>query len=466
MVSACAPLWWPLFLTLAHAHTHTHTRAHRLQDPAEPNFITTRVAFVGPGGALADPRPLRNLLRHAALSQLSDGRILSTFPTDRGPEDCHYAIEDYAMQWLEALRIYHGATGDDAFVAEVYPTLTAQMDYFLARVTPRGLLLARQYTSFDDPLAYNYAEGAALNAFFYKSLVDAAALAAVVNATADVARFSTAARSLQLSFNAVLWNATAGAYNSGFLAAPGNHSQPGDELLGPSVHANLLALDRGVVPPERSNSTLAWWTANLNNPGSFHCCTNPDTRAMIAARAGVGMTVTHYWVFSALFAADTAARDAQAVAQMQLAWADMVATSADTGTVWEQLHSPESCHNYGAVPAYFLSAFVLGVRLNGPVWLRALRVEPRLGGLSRASGAIVTELGVVNASYAVEGGVLSFSLGVPGGAEAVALRLPDADGASLVLNGRGTPTAAEGRYSVVNITGGAWEGSIKLLASV
>ena len=55
-----------------------------LQDPAEPNFITTRVAFAGPGGALADARPLRNLLRHAALSQLPDGRILSTFPTDRG----------------------------------------------------------------------------------------------------------------------------------------------------------------------------------------------------------------------------------------------------------------------------------------------------------------------------------------------------------------------------------------------
>lgn len=61
------------------------------QDPAEPNFITTRVAFAGPpipggsgGPAYSDARPLRNLLRHAALSQVADGRILATFPTDRG----------------------------------------------------------------------------------------------------------------------------------------------------------------------------------------------------------------------------------------------------------------------------------------------------------------------------------------------------------------------------------------------
>ena len=63
-----------------------------LQDPAEPNFITTRVAFAAADGTLSDPRPLRNILRHAALSQLADGRILSTFPTDRGPSDCHYSV--------------------------------------------------------------------------------------------------------------------------------------------------------------------------------------------------------------------------------------------------------------------------------------------------------------------------------------------------------------------------------------
>lgn len=435
-----------------------------LQDPAEPNFITTRVAFVGPGGALSDPRPLRNLLRHAALSQLSDGRILSTFPTDRGPEDCHYSIEDYAMQWVEALRMYHEATGDDAFVAEMYPTLVAQLAYFLARITPRGLLLARQYTSFDDPLAYNHAEGAALNAFFYKALVDSAALAAVVGETEDAARFSASAVNLAAAFNAQLWNASAGAFNSGWLAAPGNNSQPGTDLLGPSVHGNLLALERGVVPADRVNTTREWFRDNFNNAGALHCCNNPDAAAMVAEKAGVAMTVTHYWVFQVLFAADTAAYDAAAVAQMRGAWGDMVSNSNDTQTLWENLHGPESCHNYGAVPAYFLSSFVLGVRLSGPVWLRALRVEPRLGGLSRVSGTVVTELGIVDAAFAIAGGgVLSFTATVPAGVAVTELRFPDADGSTLVLNGVATATVSQGRWSVVNVTNGNFTGTIRLL---
>ena len=57
-----------------------------LQDPAEPNFITTRVALAGPGlggkPVYSDPRLLKNLLRHAALTQLPDGRILATLPAD------------------------------------------------------------------------------------------------------------------------------------------------------------------------------------------------------------------------------------------------------------------------------------------------------------------------------------------------------------------------------------------------
>lgn len=145
-------------LTFAHPPPHT-PRPHT--DPAEPNFITTRVAFVTADGVPSDARLLRNLLRHAALSALPDGRILSTFPTDRGSEDCHYSIEDYAMQYVEALRMYYDSTGDAAFLAETYPVLRAQMAYFAARVantsTPhalaKGLLFAREYTSFDDPLA-------------------------------------------------------------------------------------------------------------------------------------------------------------------------------------------------------------------------------------------------------------------------------------------------------------------------
>jgi hypothetical protein len=147
-----------------------------LQDPAQPNFITTRVALAGPGSdgkkVYSDPRLLKNLLRHAAQSQLANGQLLATFPTDRGPEDCHYVIDDYSCQWVDALKIYYNATGDKEFIREMSPTLIAQMSWFLTHRTPRGLLL-REYTSFDNPFAYITCEGATINAFFYQALIDA-----------------------------------------------------------------------------------------------------------------------------------------------------------------------------------------------------------------------------------------------------------------------------------------------------
>jgi Bacterial alpha-L-rhamnosidase 6 hairpin glycosidase domain len=148
-----------------------------LQDPAEPNFITTKVALAGPGTAgskkYSDPRLLKNILCHAALSQRSNGQIPAAFPTDRGSADPHDVIEDYDCQWVEALKIYYEATGDLAFVNEMWPTLVPQMQWFLDRRTSRGLLLAREYTSFDNPLAYITCEGATMNAFLYQAFKDA-----------------------------------------------------------------------------------------------------------------------------------------------------------------------------------------------------------------------------------------------------------------------------------------------------
>ena len=271
-----------------------------LQDPAQPNFITTRVALAGPSPtgptgrpAFADGRLLKNLLRHAALSALPDGRILSTFPTDRGPEDCHYSIEDYAMQFVEAVRILVDSTGDVSFVSEVYPAINAQLAYFSARVIANstgmpgtlanGLLLARQYTSFDDPLAYVTVQGGSLNAFYAKSLLDAAYLATLLNDTAQALRYTAAAAAVTDAFNKDLWNSDAGTYNSGIL--------PNGTIVGPSVHAALLALERGVVPVDRVSSVQAFFLENYKNQGFTHCCQNDDTGSMISAKAGIDFPV-------------------------------------------------------------------------------------------------------------------------------------------------------------------------------
>ncbi|MCX6926780.1 MAG: hypothetical protein NT154_26780 [Verrucomicrobia bacterium] len=427
-----------------------------LQDPAEPNFITTRVALAGPGPkgtpVYSDPRLLKNLLRHAALTQLPDGRILATFPTDRGPEDCHYVIEDYACQWVEALRQYYESTGDRAFVHEMWPVLLKQMDWFLQRRTGRGLVLARQYTSFDDPLAYIACEGAALNAFIYQALRDAASLGRVLMEKTQAAGYEAAASTLATCFNQQLWNAAEGTYNSGFVK---------DKLLGPTPHAALLALDRGIVPQDRLPSVRKWFLANYKRTGSFHCCTNPEFEKMVADRAGINMPVTYYWVFQELYRMDSAAWDLEVMQEMRRRWGQMVRESDDTGTLWEMFDGSESCHNYGAVPAYFLSSYVLGVRLDGPVWNKRLVIEPRVGDLANAEGVVVTEFGPVTVSWKQQGTDLSFRFEVPKGIQAI-LRIPDAVGTTLMLDSRKARTRLQGRYATAAIGAGVHEGRISL----
>ena len=430
-----------------------------LQDPAEPNFITTRVALAGPRAdgqkMFSDPRLLKNLLRHAALAQLPDGRILATFPTDRGPEDCHYVIEDYSCQWVEALKLYFDATGDQEFVREMWPTLTRQMKWFLDRRTPRGLLLAREYASFDNPLAYITCEGATMNAFFYQALLDADYLGRALGQNPPATVYAQAAAELGAAYNQQFWNEAEGAYNSAFR---------GEQLLGPTAHAQLLALDRGLVPQNRVAAVRKWFLANYKNPGGFHCCNNPDFERMIAQKAGLNMPVTYYWVFQELYRMNTAEMDQEVLRELRRRWAPMVKYRQDAGTLSEAFVNAdggggnEACHNYGAVPAYFLSSYVLGVRLNGPVWKKQLRIEPRLGNLAYAEGLVVTEFGPVPVSWKVADRALEFTCTVPAGVKAEVL-LPTGPTGIVTLAGRPVETKAHDRWRTLELGPGSHTGS-------
>ena len=132
---------------------------------------------------------------------------------------------------------------------------------------------------------------------------------------------------------------------------------------------------------------------------------------------------------------------------------------ATTPARLRNVRGPESCHNYGAVPAYFLSSYVLGVRRDGPVWNKRLIIEPRLGNLASAEGVVVTEFGPVPVSWRRQDTELAFRFEVPEGAQAT-LRIPEAVETTLMLDGRRIRATAQGRYATVIIDAGRHEGHI------
>ena len=437
-----------------------------IQDGSKPSYQTSRIATSGPGKdgkpVFSDPRPLKNVLRHAAQAQLPDGQLLATFPTDRGPEDCHYVIEDYACQWFEALKMYYDATGDKEFVKEMWPTAIAQLKYFLNHRTPRGLLLAREYSSFDNPFAYVTCEGATINAYFYDALWVSSELASLIGESRQSTEYQRYAEELKTAINKELWNEKEKAYNSAFLNG---------KLYAPTVHAQLIPLHYGLVPENRQADVRKWFMANYKNKGMKHCCTNKDFEKMVDMKAGIEMPVMYYWVFSELYRMNTELMDREVINEIRRRWTPMVEYQQDAGTLSESFTdekgegASESCHNYGAMPAYFLSSYVLGVRRIGNVNEKQLLIEPRLGDLTFAEGVVVTEFGTVPVAWkkSADGKSLSFKVSIPEGVK-TEIRVPcSSEKSTLTLNGKvlsKNEVKTEGRWMVVQNVSGECSGII------
>jgi hypothetical protein len=425
-----------------------------------PIFDATRVMMAGPaaapGGAptWGDARLLKNMVLRVGLSQVESGMTKARTCSDR--MDVHTFMEDRACQWVQGIRKYYEATGDAEHVRLVWPFVTRQLQWFLDRRQPSGLVRAREWVVWDNPMRYLTGEGTALNAFVYRALADAAYLAERIGMPDDAARFAREADALREAFNRVLWNETLGAYHAGhgaFEILPGDQRMRRDmglkienDLVEPTAHANLFAIDRGIVPPERLKRVVDYIQAN-------------DRR--------LGEIMAHHYYTRLLYDLDTAEADARVLELIRAGWTAM-ADHPDQ-TTWEKMTSGSKSHVYGIVPGHTLSTYVLGVRRDAPVWQRQLVIDPRLADLQSASGVVVTEFGPVavawNKSMSPQGQTnkLTFSVDIPTGVTAK-LRLADALLDTLTFDQGGSikPATVVGRSVELALPAGTHHGSVSI----
>lgn len=403
-------------------------------DDSPPAFDCTRVMMRGPDDGSktywSDNRLLKALLKRIALTQQPDGQIKAHSCSDRW--DIHAIMEDRSCDWVIQLREYFDSSGDRALVSELWPTLTRLMQWFLDRRTERGLVLAREWEVWDNPLRYQVCEGAGLNAFFYRALRDAAYLGAEIGETAAGKSFLTDADRLRANFNSLLWNATEQTYD-GALFGPGSKTTeqlngklfPGPIVDGrykPTTQAALLAIYCGIVPPDRVAPVRAWALAHLD---------------------GIQATMSHYYLYHMLYRMQDQVRDEDVLRTMASAWKEQI--ESPWQTTWEDLHGGSKAHIYGILPGFFLTAYVLGARREGPVSARSITIEPRCGELQWARGTAVTEFGPVEVTWKRE----------TQGAFSVDCTVPPACSARLRIyrNGSETHLEIDGRMRRATIDG-------------
>jgi alpha-L-rhamnosidase len=391
-------------------------------DDDPPAFDITRTAMAGPGQGggqvFSDARLLGELLRRTALTVQPEGWVKAHTCSDRF--DIHAKMEDRACDWVEGARRYYESTGNPAVIREIWPVMVRQMKYFLDRRTPRGLVLAREWEVWGNPIGYVTCEGAGLNAFIYKALLDAAFLGRAIGENSQAADFEKSAQDLATAFDQVLWDEKDGTYYSGytddFERAKGGRKGDltvANNLIAPTMLPALLALDQGIVPAARRASVV---------------------RYLLANRQQANHIMMFYYLYRQLYALDDPAMDTEVLQSLRAKWQGMIAWPWQT--TWEEFDGASKAHIYGMFPGYFLSANVLGVRRDAPVAERTIVIEPHLGDLTRAEGTVVTEFGPVPVSWTRDGGELRFNLTVPANTKCV-LRLPTRAGHdSIVLNGR------------------------------
>lgn len=361
-------------------------------DDSPPAFDCTRVMMRGPDEQgkthWGDARLLRGLLRRIALTQQPDGQLKAHSCSERF--DIHAIMEDRTCDWVVLLREYLESTGDTELVRELWPTLTMLLDWYRKRRTARGLVQAREWEVWDNPLRYQVCEGAGLNAMVYRMFADSSVLASSIGRQSVTLMLAQEAQRLQSAFNELLWNESEGAYDSA-LFGPSSQisSQQGHKFAGPIVdgrfhptaQANLFALYSRVVPPERVASVRKW---------------------VLNHREEVSESMSYYYLFRMLYEMEEEQHETEALHLMRTGWKNQV--DSEWQTTWEELENSggSKVHIYGIHPGYFLTAYVLGARREGPVDLRTILIEPRFSGLDWAKGICVTEFGPVEMEWTMK----------------------------------------------------------------
>lgn len=389
-------------------------RAQWIADGYKMNYPVSRSALatksIEGSYYYADARLLKNMLRHIALSQLSDGRIQPMRPSDYKAEDRHGVIDDYSCLFIQALREYYDRTSDSIFVEEMMPFANKTIDYFTKRITLNGLIYAGEFVYFDNPLINVRCEGATINAFIYGSLLDIAYLSGKLNLFAQKSSYEKLASDLYTKYNRLLWNGV--SYYSALIDKdvtdlhdnPQSFSEPyrGTLLDGrfssPTPHAALMALYYNLVPSDKRPHVLKYL---------LKCCDEKQ----------VWWPYTSRFYLDLLYREDCSDLDQIALDYMRDSFGHMV--GYETKTTSEDWDGGSFVHESGSHPAYFMSSFVLGVRTETSEEGLQLIIQPRLGDLMDAEGKVLSEFGEVSVKWGkLANGNFVFKFSIPENANA------------------------------------------------
>lgn len=222
-----------------------------------------------------------------------------------------------------------------------------------------------------------------VNCFFFENMNIMAEVAQLLNKQEDKLLFEKMAEKVRNSINQKLFNAEKGIYADG------------EGSLHSSLHANMMALAFGIVPPAHVPSVVSF----------------------IKSR---GMACS---VYGAQYLLDGLYRSGEGQYALDLlrstndrSWYNMIRVgSTITMEAWDMKYKPNSDwnHAWGAVPANIIPRRLWGIRPKAPGFAK-VEVRPQMGDLAFSTIQVPTKLGVVKGEYRLESnGAKTFQIEIP-----------------------------------------------------
>ncbi len=292
-------------------------------------------------------------------------------------------IPNWSWLWAMGCREHYTFCADEPFAKDIYPALAQQAAF------AESVVLKRKDNLFFFPGAWHFLDWTAIdeasdyimaheNCLLVASLRATSDMARIVHRSEDATRWDTLADSISAAINTVFWSEMEHAYVDS-LHPDGRLSTV------VSQPTNVMALFSGVAQGARAEALLP------------HITTKP------AHWVSTGSPFMLYFNLNLLARQN---RFAELMHLIRQRWGDMLDRGATTtwetflgfypgaGTKWTR----SWCHAWAAVPAYFLSRYVLGVIPLEPGY-RRVRIAPQPVDLVWASGVIPTVLGPIHVAW-------------------------------------------------------------------
>lgn len=301
----------------------------------------------------------------------------SKLPESQVPSGWQDIIPAWSLLWVIACEEYYLYSGDENYLEEIYPALATTCRNFLAYKNKKGLLEIEAWNLLDWAPMDTPRQGVVThqNAWLVEALRRTAKVAELLKREQEAAEFRQQADALAAAINTHLWSEEKQAYID-CIHADGTPSEVVSQQTNTVVYlCNVADFLREEIIANYIHQVPEGWT-----------------------RAGSPFML--FFIFEAL----AKQGEYQRILELtRTGWGMMLKHGSTTcwetfPGFWDSLWTRSYCHAWSAGPAYFLSAYQLGVRPQAPGFKKAL-IAPELCDLTWCRGQVPTPFGEIQVAW-------------------------------------------------------------------